>query len=69
MNLEFLGFTLDVVGKIMVAYTAIAVHYRVWKEHKIDKTVFIAMRNEQTIGIIGIVLIVVGYLLQLPAKL
>lgn len=69
MNLEFLGFTLDVIGKIMVAYTAIAVHRRVWKEHKIDKTVFTAMRKEQVIGIIGIVLIVIGYLLQLPAKL
>lgn len=69
MNLEFLGFTLDVIGKIMVAYTAIAVHHHVWKEHKIDKAVFAAMKNEQIIGIIGIVLIVIGYLLQLPEKL
>lgn len=69
MNTEFLGFSLDVIGKILVAYTAIAVHRRVWREHKIDKTVFAAMRNEQVIGIIGIVLIATGYLLQLPAKL
>lgn len=45
MNLELLGFTLDVIGKVMVAYTAIAVHRRVWKEHKIDKAVFSAMKN------------------------
>lgn len=69
MNLELLGFTLDVIGKIMVAYTAIAVHRRVWQEHKIDKVVFAVMKNEQIIGIIGIVLIVIGYFLQLPAKL
>lgn len=69
MNLGFLGFTLDVIGKIMVAYTAIAVHRRVWKEHKIDKAVFAAMRNEQIIGIIGIVLIVIGYILQISTKL
>lgn len=69
LNLEFFGFTFDVIGKIMVAYTAIAVHHRVWKEHKIDKKVFATMKNEQVIGIIGIILIVIGYLLQLPAKL
>lgn len=69
MNLELLGFTLDVIGKIMVAYTAIAVHRRVWKEHKIDKAVFATMKNEQVIGIIGIILIVIGYLLQIPSKL
>ncbi|GIW66505.1 MAG: hypothetical protein KatS3mg095_0403 [Candidatus Parcubacteria bacterium] len=69
MNLEFLGFTLDVIGKLMVAYTTIAVHYRVWKEHKIDREVFEAMRREQIIGIIGIILIIVGYLLQIPSKI
>lgn len=69
MNLEFLGFTLDVIGKIMVAYTAIAVHRRVWKEHKIDEAVFGAMKWEQIIGIAGIALIIIGFFLQLPAKL
>lgn len=67
--MEFLGFTLDVIGKVMVAYTAIAVHRRVWKEHKIDKAVFTAMKSEQIIGIIGIILIVIGYLLQIPSKI
>lgn len=69
MNLEFLGFTLDVIGKIMVAYTAIAVHRRVWKEHKVDEVVFRAMKKEQVIGIIGIILIIIGYLLQIPSKI
>lgn len=68
MSIEFIGFTLDVIGKIMVAYTAIAVHRRVWREHKIDEAVFRAMRREQIVGVIGIVLIVIGYLLQAPAK-
>lgn len=67
--MELLGFILDVIGKIMVAYTAIAVHRRVWKEHKIDKIVFAAMRNEQIIGVAGIILIIIGFFLQLPTKL
>jgi len=39
MNLNILARTLDVAGKLMVAYTAIAVHHRVRKDHKIDKDV------------------------------
>lgn len=69
MNLEFLGFVLDVIGKVMVAYTAIAVHHRVWKEHKIDEMVFRAMKKEQIIGIAGIILIVIGFMLQIPSKI
>ena len=69
MPLEFIGFTLDVVGKILIAYTAIIVHYRFWKEHKIDEAVFATMRQERLIGIFGVVLIIIGYLLQIPSKL
>ena len=69
MNTEFLGFTLDVVGKVMVAFTAIMVHYRFYKEHKIDEKVFRSMHREQVVGVIGIALILLGYFLQIPGKL
>ena len=69
MNIEFIGFTLDVLGKVMVAFTAIMVHYRFRKEHKIDERVFRSMRREQLLGIIGILLIILGFLLQVPFKL
>jgi len=69
MNIEFVGFTLDVVGKVMVAFTAIMVHYRFRKEHKIDEKVFRSMRREQLLGIIGIFFIILGFLLQVPSKL
>ena len=46
MNAELLGFILDVIGKIMIAFTAIAVHRSFWKERKMDKTVFKAMKTE-----------------------
>ena len=67
--MELLGFICDVVGKVMVAFTAIMVHHRFRKEHKIDERVFKSMRREQFIGIIGIALIVFGFFLQLPSKL
>jgi hypothetical protein len=69
MSIEFIGFTADVVGKILVAYTAIMVHYRFWKEHKIDEVVFATMKRERLIGILGVVLIIIGYLLQIPSKI
>ena len=69
MSVEFIGFTLDVMGKVLVAFTAIMVHYRFRREHKIDEKVFRAMRREQVIGLIGIFLIILGFLLQVPSKL
>ena len=69
MTVEFIGFTLDVIGKVMVAFTVIMVHYRVRKEHRISKRVFLAMRREQVIAIAGILLIIIGYAMQVPGKL
>jgi len=69
MNLEVIGFTLDVVGKIMIAFTALMVHHRFRKEHKVDEFVFRVMRREQVIGMVGIILIVIGFILQLPSKI
>jgi len=69
MILSFIGFTLDVIGKVMIAYMAIVVHHRFRKEHKIDKYVFRAMKKEQIVGAVGIGLIILGYLLQIPSKL
>ena len=46
MNAELLGFILDVIGKIMIAFTAITTHRSFWKERKINKTVFKAMKTE-----------------------
>lgn len=69
MSIEVIGFTLDTLGKIMVAYTAIRVHRRFWKEHKIDERVFQEMKSEQTIGIVGIIFIVAGYFLEIQSRI
>jgi hypothetical protein len=59
--LNFVGDSFDVAGKLMIAYTAISVHYRFWKEHKIDEAVFKEMKKERNIGILGIVFILLGF--------
>jgi rRNA processing protein Gar1 len=67
--LNLIGFTLDVIGKILVGYTAVAVHMRFRHEHKVDNAVFKAMKKEHSLALFGIGLIVVGYFLQLPTKI
>jgi uncharacterized membrane protein len=69
MDLVFIGFTLDVIGKILIAFTAIMVHHRVLNEHQIDKVVFKSMRREQKLAVLGIAFVIVGYVLQVPGKL
>jgi len=62
--MEFFAETLDVIGKVLVSYTAIRVHFRFWKEHKIDDKVFFVMHKEQILGVAGIALIVLAYIIK-----
>jgi len=61
--------TLDIVGKVMIAYTALVVHRHVSQEHKIDKAVFRIMKQEQLIGILGIIFMISAYLLHIYARI
>ena len=67
--MELIGFILDIIGKVMIAFTALMVHHRFSVEHKVDEKVFAVMRREKIIGILGIILMIVGFLLQVPDKL
>jgi hypothetical protein len=61
---HIVGLTLDMVGTVLIAYTALRVHHRVRKEHRIDEQVFSEMRLEMILGVLGVCLIISGYLLQ-----
>jgi len=60
----FVGHSLQVLGEIIIGYTAIRVHHRFWLEKKIDKKVFVEMKIEQKLGLVGILLIAGGWFLQ-----
>lgn len=64
MNINALGVLVQAFGEVMVAFTVIMVHQRVMHEHKIDQSVFAAMRRERSVGMAGIALIVVGAIIQ-----
>lgn len=62
--MELIGKTLQLIGEVIIGLTAIMVHRRVWKEHKIDPMVYKEMQREQVFGILGIFLLIFGYFLQ-----
>ena len=64
VDLNFLEDTINVIGTLMIAYTVIMVHYRFRKEHRIDDKVFLEMRREQAVAIVGVILIVISYVLR-----
>lgn len=65
--ISFIGFTSQSLGAIMIAYTAIRVHSRVAREKKVDAHAFKDMNQERMIGFLGVALIIIGYILQIPS--
>ena len=63
--MELLIITFDVLGKLMIAYTALRVHHSVLTEKRVDTQVLTEMKIEQKIGILGVIFIVSAYLLEL----
>ena len=68
MDTQLWGLILEDAGTIMVAYMALRVHHRVRQEHNISKKVATIMGLEQKLGVLGIVLIVLGFILQVIAR-
>ena len=58
------GILLDSIGTILIAYMTLQVHHRVKEEHKIDQKVFVTMKREQFLGILGILLVAIGTILE-----
>jgi hypothetical protein len=68
-NVELIGFTIKALGEMSVGYTAIMVHHRFRKEHRVDDKVFDVMGRESIVGVLGLVLIAGGYVLELWGRL
>ncbi len=63
--MENFALTLDIIGKIMIAYTALSVHSYVSREHRINRAVFGAMKREKIVGVLGIIFMVAGYIIHI----
>lgn len=67
--MELIGLSIRTLGEVLIGYTAIRVHWRFWKEHTVDEKVFSEMKSEQTIGIVGIALLLIGFTLEVIVKI
>tara|TARA_Y100000310_G_C20546016_1_gene745600 strand:+ start:862 stop:1068 length:207 start_codon:yes stop_codon:yes gene_type:complete len=65
ISVQMIGLTLDTIGTLILAILVIAVHGKVLKEGKIDKKVIKEIGVEMRFGWFAIVLIGIGYLLQI----
>ncbi len=54
----------ETLGTVLIGIAALRVHHHVLTERKIDRAVIKTMRVEQHLGIMGILLIVLGFLLR-----
>lgn len=61
--------SLEFVGGLMIAFAALRVHHRFLNEHQVDDLVFNIMKREQRIGIVGVILLTMGFFLNLWSAL
>ncbi|MBI2618435.1 hypothetical protein HYW58_03225 [Candidatus Kaiserbacteria bacterium] len=65
MDLLFWGLTFRIIGEVILGLAVIGVHWRIVKEHRIDGKVLKDIRRERNLAIIAIILMAVGYALEL----
>lgn len=64
MNILFWGLTVSVIGKVLVACGVLFAHAKIKREHRIDQKVLKSFRTEFVITVVGLLLIVFGYFLE-----
>lgn len=65
MSLLFWGLTVGVIGKTLLAAGVLLAHHEIAREKKIDKLVIKYFRIEGILTIIGLLLILIGYFMEI----
>ena len=65
MNILFWGLTIGTIGKVLLAVGVIIAHSGIVREQRIDSVVLRSFRIEHTITIVGVILIVIGYFMEI----
>ena len=63
----FWGLTFGILGKVFLGIAVINVHSHVIKEKTIDRDVITAMKRERGVAASGVILLVLGYFLEITA--
>jgi hypothetical protein len=64
MNLLLWGITLGTIGKLILGIAVLRVHIRIFEEHRIDGVVLRAIKREHYLTLLGLGLIVIGYVFE-----
>jgi len=64
-TIVMISTTCTFLGTLMIAFAALRVHHRVLHDHKIDGPVFKDLQREMTVGMLGVLLTVIGYMIEL----
>jgi len=65
MNLLFWALTVGVIGKILLAIGVLIAHTQLAHERVVDQLVLKSFRLEHTLTVLGILLIVTGYFMEI----
>ena len=64
MDYLFLGEAVKFIGELFLAYTVLRVHHGVMTERRIDKKVLMQMKSELVVGLIGVILMLAGFIIR-----
>lgn len=64
MNLLLWGLTLSTVGKLVLGWAVLRVHMYMYRERDIDGVVLRAIKREEYITLAALLLIVLGFILE-----
>ena len=64
MNILFWGLTIGMIGKLLLATGVIIAHTEIAHERKIDNEVLRSFRLEMFLTVLGVILIVLGYFME-----
>lgn len=62
-----IGLAIEFLGNALLAVSILLVHHKIEEEHKIDRAVLRTMRKEQWLAFLGLVLMTIGFALELWA--
>ena len=65
MEIQNIIHTLDFIGTVLIAVTALMVHKKALMEKHIDKKVLREMRIEQSIGLLAILLLTISFVMKI----
>jgi len=69
MNYNIIGFVLTTTGEILLGAMVLIIHLHILKEHKIDADVLKQMKQEQFLGVLAIISIIIGFIMQISSKI